>query len=323
MDCPMCPDERKSSEVLHESGVQSVIYTEAEELSMTHRMIATILACLACSAASGQGGDQLPSFEVASVKPAPTTPGGRHLCFPQDPILYRCTGVTVSAMAFQAYGLKMYQFPTYSAYTTEYNVEAKAPEGATADQVKLMLRNLLAERFKLAAHFEKKEMAIYELKVAQSGLKIRESSPEAARAAPAPPVPESKMDKDADGFPIYAARPGEARLLRANGLIRMVARAASLDSLVNYLGNQLDLPVIDSTGLKAKCDYTLTFASASVKEGRASAASTSPDEVAPPSGGGPTIFAALERQLGLNLAKTKGMIDIFVIDHVEKTPTPD
>jgi uncharacterized protein (TIGR03435 family) len=103
----------------------------------------------------------------------------------------------------------------------------------------------------------------------------------------------------------------------------VVADAASLDSLVNYLSNQLDLPVIDSTGLKAKYDYTLTFSSASVKEGGASAAIASPDEAAPPSGGGPPIFAALERQLGLKLERTKQMIDIFVIDHVEKAPTPD
>ena len=56
-------------------------------------------------------------------------------------------------MAFQAYGLKTYQFPTYSTYaTTEYTVDARIPEGATAEQAKLMLRNLLAERFKLAVH---------------------------------------------------------------------------------------------------------------------------------------------------------------------------
>jgi uncharacterized protein (TIGR03435 family) len=113
------------------------------------------------------------------------------------------------------------------------------------------------------------------------------------------------------------------RMFRANGLGRIVAGATSLDSLVNYLGHQLDLPVIDSTGLRAKYDYTVTFALSSVKEGMAPAAIPSPDEAAPPSGGGPTIIAALERQLGLKLEKTKGMIDIFVIDHVEKTPTPN
>jgi len=290
---------------------------------MTERMIATVLTCLACSVARGQGADKLPSFEVASIKPVPTSWSGRHLCFLEDPARYRCTGVTISLMVSQAYGFKSYAFPTSGDYNSVmYDVEAKAPEGATPDQVKLMLRNLLAERFKMASHFEKKEMTVYELRIAPGGVKFKEAPPETPGAPPARPVPVSQLEKDADGFPIYPRQPRSMRLDRANGLGRIVAAATSLDSMVNYLSRQLGVPVIDSTGLKGNYDYTVTFSLASVNEGVPSPAP--PGEASEPEGGGgPPIFAALERQLGLKLEKTRGMIDIFVIDHVEKTPTPN
>jgi len=227
-------------------------------------------------------------------------------------------------MALQAYGIKMYQFPTYSAYAgTEYAVEAKAPEGATAEQIPLMLRSLLAERFKLAAHFEKKEMPIYQLTAAQGGARIKESAPFAPGAFGPPNVPDSQLGKDGDGFPMVTPHPGSMRILRANGLIRLVGSGVPLSGIVNYLNNELDRPVIDATGLAARYDYTVTFASDSVKEGSASLTAAAPGEAPAPAGGGRTIFAALERDLGLKLEKTKGMIDVLVIDHAEKTPTPN
>jgi uncharacterized protein (TIGR03435 family) len=96
-----------------------------------------------------------------------------------------------------------------------------------------------------------------------------------------------------------------------------------LSSLVGYLSGELGRPVIDTTGLTAKYDFTVTFASDSVKEGSASPTTAAPGEAPQPTGGGRTIFAALERDLGLKIEKTKGMIDVLVIDHVDKTPAPN
>ena len=196
------------------------------------------------------------------------------------------------------------------------------PEGATAEQVKLMLRNLLAERFKLAAHFEKKEMPIYQLTVLPGGPKIKEApfDPNAPRT---PFVPDSGLPRDGDGFPMVTPQAGSTRILRANGLIRWVNGAMRLDGLVSYLNEQLDRPVIDTTGLAAAYDFTLTFGADSVKEGSAALMGAAPGQAAESAGGGRTAFAAIEHDLGLKLEKTKGMMDIFVIDHVEKTPTPD
>jgi len=279
--------------------------------------------------AAGQQVDSMPSFEVASLKPEPphADQSGNYGCFGGPgtgaPTRYRCSRASVGAMILQAYGIKLYQFPTYSALApTEYTVDARVPAGATPEQVKLMLRSLLAERFKLAAHFEKKEMPVYQLTVAQGGARIRVSAPVDPGAPRPPNVPDSQVAKDGDGFPMIDPPPGSARMLRANGQIRMVGRSTPLNSLVNYLNNQLDRPLIDATGLTAKYDFTVTFASDSVKEGSALLTTAAPGE-APAPAGGRTIFAALERDLGLKLEKTKSMIDVFVIDHVEKTPTPD
>lgn len=290
---------------------------------------ATVLALSVCSAASGQQADKVPSFEVASIKPDPSDPnqGGLHGCFggppSPDPSRYRCSHASVGMMAFQAYGIKMYQFPTYSTYaTTEYAVEAKVPEGATAEQVKMMLRNLLAERFKLAAHFEKKEMPVYQLTVAQGGPRIKESAPVDPSAPRAPYAAGSQLKKDGDGFPIVAAQPGSMRILRANGMIRVGGSGTPLDGLVNYLNQQLDHPVIDVTGLLAKYDFTVTFSSESVKEGSASLMAAAPREAAEPTGGGRTVFAALERDLGLKLEKARGTVDITCDRSCREDPNP-
>lgn len=280
-----------------------------------------MLALLACDATYGQAADPTLSFEVASVKPAPppTGAGGRTTgCFrgtgpgSADPSLYTCLNATVSLMAFQAYGLKSYQIgPGYYADKTEFNVTAKVPPDATADQIKLMLRNLLTERFKLAFHYEKKEISVYDLVVAKSGLKMKESLPRPADAPPSPFVPDNKLPKDADGFPMPTDIRG-LRMLRANGLGRIVAGGAPMASLANFLTNNVGRSVTDSTGLTAKYDFTVTFTLDSMVGGGAIGAT---DNAA-----GLTIFAALEKQLGLRLEPKKVMIDVFVIDHAEKVP---
>ena len=96
-------------------------------------------------------------------------------------------------MAIQAYGLKPYRVrPPARTDTYRFNVEAKVPPGATADQVKAMLRNLLTERFKLAFHYEKTETQAYALVVAKGGLKIKESAPPSPVAAPSGGAAQTK-----------------------------------------------------------------------------------------------------------------------------------
>src|ERR1019366_2042593 len=99
----------------------------------------------------------------------------------------------------------------------------------------------------------------------------------------------------------------------ANGLTRWVGGNIPVDPFLVGLANTLTgRPVIDSTGLKGTYDFTLTFSTESV-EG-ASGTVPSDDDL------GLSVFAALEKQLGLKLEPRKIMIDVFVIDHAEKTP---
>ena len=288
-----------------------------------------VLAFLVCGAVYGQAADQTLQFEVASVKvaPPPAGPnnGSSRGCFggpgSSDPVRYTCANSSVSLMAIQAYGLKPYQLrPPARTDTYRFNVDAKVPPGATADQVKAMLRNLLTERFKLAFHYEKTETQAYALVVAKGGLKIKESAPSSS-VAPAEggaAQPKTGPVTDADGFTYFARREGLVSS-RANGLTRWVGANVLMEHLAGLCNSLTGQPVLDSTGLKGRYDFIWTFSSDSVAE-RAAAALSDDGSVIPTSEVGLTMFAALEKQLGLRLEPRKITIDAFVIDHAEKTP---
>ena len=104
----------------------------------------------------------------------------------------------------------------------------------------------------------------------------------------------------------------------------MSASDSTVEQIVGILSNQLGRPVTDATGLKGKYDFTLTF-TGDVPGGRGPSMSVSmdggPAPAPPPESDAPTIFAAVQQQLGLKLEAKKGDVDIFVIEHVEKNPT--
>lgn len=285
------------------------------------------------------------TFDVASIKPAPPPTGGgmRRVGSSggpgtKDPGLFTCTGCTVSMLVTQAYDLKRYQLSAPASLDEDrFNITARVPDGATKEQFRLMLQNLLAERFKLTVHHEKKEMPAYDLIVAKNGPKLKEAAPIAASdTPPAPPPlpygPGRAMERDKDGFPIFPTRPGPSlSMSMMPGKARLKAGSQSMDQLAAMLTNQLGKPVTDATGLKAKYDFTLTFAS----DGMAMGFNGVPPPPPPPGGGGfappaapseasdpmPDIFGAVQQQLGLKLDPKKGMIDVVVVDHAEKTPT--
>jgi uncharacterized protein (TIGR03435 family) len=202
-----------------------------------------------------------------------------------------------------AYDLKPYQLPpsVTSVFADRYDIEARVPAGATRDELKAMLRNLLAERFKLSARFEKKEMAIYALVEARNGSRLKASGPAPVPAVtPPPPAPAGKQQLDGDGYPVLAVRRGQSGISMANGRWHILVTGHGTEALVSLLNNQLDRPVIDATGLKGEYDIDLKYA-------------TDIDA-------GPTVFEAIQTQLGLRLESRKGAIDVLVVDHVEKTP---
>lgn len=297
---------------------------------MTRHLTAAILVLFACGAARSQPADQTLTFEVASVKPSPPRkpgePWGRVGCYraPGSKNRFLCARASLSSIVQYAYDLRPYELqPPVATDTSEFNIEAIVPSGATAEQIPLMLQSLLTERFKLTFHRETAEVKGYALVVARNGLKIKESS-DAPASVTAKPATESV--KDRDGF-IYT--PGVRNYLqvsRANGLTRWFASAVVLDSemrntpsLTQLLYSIIHQPVIDATGLKGKYDFTLTFSDDVMETGVTSTA-TEGGGVPQPIDIGPTIFKAAEEQLGLKLEPRKVAVNLFAIDHAEKTP---
>ncbi len=297
---------------------------------MTRRITTALIVLFACGAARSQPADQTLMFEVASVKPSPPRkpgePMGRVGCYraPGSKNRFLCTRASLSLIALYAYDLKPYELrPPVSTDTSEFNIEAIVPSGATAEQIPLMLKNLLTERFKLAFHRETAEVKGYALVVARSGLKIKEASdaPTSGAAKPATgPV------KDADGFVYIPGLRNYVAISRANGLTRWVANDVALNSevrntprLTQLLYSVIHQPVIDVTGLKGKYDFTLTF-SADIMETGAALTASEGGGLPQPGDIGPTIFKAAEEQLGLKLEPRKIAVNLFVIDHAEKNP---
>jgi uncharacterized protein (TIGR03435 family) len=248
----------------------------------------------------------------------------------QSPGQFNCSNATVTMMVSQAFGLKPYQLPSAMTDGPKFDVAAKIPAGATREQIKTMLQNLLVERFKLAYHYDKKEMQVYDLVVAKSGLKMKESPPEppppADPASPgAPPPPPGRMTIGPDGLPVFPVRRGmTAMMMGRDGLRRITSTDSTMEQLVSTLSSQLSRPVTDATGLKGKYDFTLTFAADTAgTSGGANMSAAAPDGSMPgaPEVDAPPILAAVQEQLGLKLEPKRGSSDVFVIDHVEKTPT--
>lgn len=271
-----------------------------------------------------------PTFETASVKPNKSgdgrsginiQPGGRFVA----------TGVTLQLLIAAAYGegglLPDFQIsggPNWIG-TDRFDIVAKAasdplagratlpePGGAPpgARQMNVMLRALLAERFRLTVHHETRQLPIYELVVARSdgtlGPQLRETTVDCVAAVAArgnaPPRPDG---------PFCGTRGGVGRLMLGSVTMSMLA---------TVLSRSVNRTVVDRTGLAGKFDGSLEWTPDQM--------STPPPGGAPPGGlppppaDGPSIFTAVQEQLGLKLESARGPVDVLVIDHVER-PTPN
>jgi len=117
------------------------------------------------------------TFEAASVKLHVTSGINERSGIEESPGAVRVENLPLRALIETAYGVRDYQFSGPGWLGTErYDVMAKPPAGFTHAQLQQLLQALLTDRFKLRAHHESKEMGIFELRVAQSGLRLQESA---------------------------------------------------------------------------------------------------------------------------------------------------
>lgn len=266
----------------------------------------TILLLMVSAAAYTQSAS--PEFDAASIKPA-TPLGPRGMIADQkggpkttDPGTFTCQNCTLYWVMADAYDIHGYDFsgPDW-LQSARFDFAAKLPRGTTDRQFQSMLQNLLAERFKLAVHREKRSGMVYELSVGKNGPKFKSGTP--------PHLPDSddapmKLKKDADGFPILEA--GRTSMALANNHGRMQLAGEGLEWFVQQLSVQLQSPVTDATGLSGKYDLVVSWTW---------------DEDSGASGAATALINAVQQQLGLRMERKKGDIDVLVVDHMEKTPT--
>ncbi len=256
-----------------------------------------------------------PKFEVVSIKPSHEG-GGLFRVALQPSGRFMANNITVRFLLEQAYALKDAQISGAPGWieSEHFDIEAK-PDDAIIEQklsrdergrqISLMMQSLLADRFKLALHHETKELPVYALVVAKSGSKLKQAPPAPLDANPAEPGP-----------PGGRVRRGGVQMRRGE----LTASAIPLDRLEDVLSHVTGRPVVNRTGLEGLYDFTLKW---TPEEGEGPMMGgppgpPPPDAPPPPEANGPTIFTALQEQLGLKLESQKTPMDTVVIDHVEQ-----
>jgi len=200
-------------------------------------------------------------------------------------------------LVMMAYDLRPYQLKAAEWMdSARYEVIAKIPVGATQAEFREMQQRFLADRLALKTHIEKREMAVYEVVVSNSGLKVKESDAAAATH------PDLAWTPPAGGPPVRTM----AHVKRKN---------QSMDDLARFLSDQLRQPVRDGTGLKSRYDWEFSFL---MDPGGRAALPTAGDGTQPEFG--TSLIDALREQLGLSLHRTRGLIDVLVVDSANKSP---
>jgi uncharacterized protein (TIGR03435 family) len=198
-----------------------------------------------------------------------------------------------------------------------YNIEAKIPPGTTLAEFRLMLRNLLAERFHMVVHHETREYDGYDLLVARGGLKMKESSGEDSAAAELPVEqlalgPLLSAGLDAKGYP-QLLRPGIVAVPIKNSIaLHLMARAQTLSELAKMLKDHLGDPIVDKTGLSGRYDCTLDFLRFAPVTGQVRA--DAPDDSVP-------YIPDAVAVLGLKMVPAKIPLDTVIVDSAERMPT--
>jgi uncharacterized protein (TIGR03435 family) len=262
---------------------------------MNRKPLIVLLTLSNLAAAQAPDAQALPQFEVATIRrSAPVIDGRLTVTMGGDPGRIDYQGLPLKILLSRAFNVKDDQISGPDWLDTErFDVAAKIPPSVSRDRVPAMLQALLVERFKIAFHRDKKEMGIYALVVGKSGLKLKEV------AEPA----------------------GAGRLFVRNGHVETQATLSFFADLISRL---VDRPVFDRTGLKASYDIFLEWTpepgQGSLFKGFPSPPSQPGTEGANPERTGPSLFTAIQEQLGLKLESRKAPVDIVAIDQIQKVP---
>jgi len=292
-------------------------------------LVSVCLVCGDCVAVLAQARDN-PAFEVASVRTNKSTakPSSRFLLGPGDAYLpgnfFSATNqplIVYLRFAFKLSQGELLDLPSW-VYDEHFDVAARAMGSPTKDEMRLMMRLLLADRFKLKVHHEKRTAPAFNLVLVRAGqlgpqLKANNddtacakfSTEQTAGATPtltlAEPSPKSGLQLP----PIPCGTIGQISA-SATDKGRIGGRKVTIERFAGFLKNPftgVDRQVLDRTGLTGTFDFSLEW-------------SLDHDNTGPPDltvASGPGFLEALQQQLGFKLVATTAPADILVIDHIE------
>ncbi len=237
------------------------------------------------------------AFEVSTVKLDKSGTGNSDSDF--DNGRFTATNIQLkNMMEYSAYGIPQPRILGGPKWldSEHFDIEAKMESGAAERlaglnraqrraETQAMFQQLLADRFKLAVHWETRELPVYALVAAKSGPMLHEST----------------------------NKPGESGTSSGDG--QLTAKGMTLpeiaEALTQELARELGRVVIDKTGMEGRYDIALKWTPDTGSDAGGGDRSASPSEV------GPSIFTALKEQAGLRLEPAKAQVKVLVIDHVE------
>ena len=281
-----------------------------------------IASALASLDAQSRGGGA-PAFEVASVKPNRT---GRGLAI----VTMQPSGrVSTENMAprdliVTAYGIEEVQLVGLPGWATSerFGIEARTDGSASNDQVRLMLRSLLADRFSLVVHNETRTLQVLTLVTAKKdgtlGERITRSGAECERITPPPGVPLPPPPPPGPGGGVRPILPqdfdarGNCGGMAISGWLS--ARKFSMQRFTQVLSVYTRRPVLDRTGLEGEFNIDLSFTPEFENVGPLTPGGGPP----PPNPDGPSLFTALQEQLGLRLESQRAPVEVLVVDRLER-----
>jgi len=274
------------------------------------------LLLLSAAALTAQG----PAFEVASIRP--TAPDQNNVV-----VGVRITGAQLRVSRWplkeylsMAYRIRPQQISGPDSLSALWDISATIPAGVSQDKVPEMLQALLADRFQMKAHLEKKEFPVYALEVGKDGLKIKEAAPDPTAAGP---VASNVQGTGGNNVVTLNGDDGSSFTLANN---RVEVRRMTMERFANLVTRFLDRPVVDFTGLKGAYDLTLDIApedhaAMMVRAAVSQGVQLPPQALQAMNLGSLNPLKPGMEKAGFRLDARNALIDFLVVDSIAKAPT--
>jgi uncharacterized protein (TIGR03435 family) len=273
-----------------------------------------------------------PPFEVASIKPnkgcenipragnLSPSPGRLEMpCVNLQNLIQAAYGTFGDGVNINTQPLHMEGGPSWMQ-SEYYSLSAKADGQVRTEMLAgPMLQTLLADRFRLKAHRESREMPVYLLALGKGGLKIQPLAEGACTPLDLthPPAPPKPGDPPPNLCGVMMMGP------TGRGDMMVEVQGSTMTQFAQRLSGRLDRPVVDKTGITGKFNFHLEFTPDPHIRGQELPAGRGRDsgntiDTTPPADSGPDLFAALQVQIGVKLSPDRGPVSFLIIDHVER-----